>query len=133
MDLTYRIIEEGDYTEILSKWWIDWGFLPIPEDFLSETGIIIYDGDIPVCAGFAYSTNSYVALVNWIISNKEYRVKPNRKKALDLLVEKLTYICEDAGFKYIFVNNNNPQLISRFKNHGYMVGTDNSTELIKKI
>ena len=77
-------------------------------------------------------TNSSVALVNWIISNKKYRKKPQRNIALDELIINLTYLCEKGGYKYIFVNNNNNSLIKRFENHGFVVGVTNSTELIKR-
>lgn len=131
MNLTVRRINDTDYEEILVKWWSDWGFEVIPKDFLSDYGLIVYDNDVPVCAGFIYVTNSSVALVNWIISNKEYRKKPERNIALDMLIEKLTYLCKEGGFKYVFVNNNNKLLIERFVNHGYKIGVSDSTELIK--
>jgi len=69
--------------------------------------------------------------VNWIISNKDYRKKPNRTKSLDELIRNLTYLCKKGGYEYVFVNNNNAQLISRFKKQGYKEGVTNSTELIK--
>lgn len=133
MNLTSRKILDADYDEILVGWWNDWGFTPPPIDFLSDYGLIIYDEEVPVCAGFIYITNSSVALVNWVISNKEYREKPNRSKAIDELIGNLTYLCKKGGYKYVFVNNNNSQLISRFENHGYKIGVTNSTELIKKL
>jgi hypothetical protein len=133
MKFNIRILNDTDYEEILIGWWKDWGFVPVERDFLSDLGLIVYDGDIPVCAGFVYATNSSVSLVNWIISNKDYRKKPNRSEALDFLIYKLTEVCKQSGFKYIFVNNNNSNLISRFQKQGYSVGVKNSTELILKI
>jgi hypothetical protein len=48
----------------------------------------VYDGDIPVCAGFIYVTNSRVAWVDWIISNKEY-IEDKRREAITMLIETL--------------------------------------------
>ena len=63
-------LEEGDYEKILVNWWNDWGWEPPKKDFLPEDGkggMIIYDGDIPVCAGFIYVTNSKVAWVQALV------------------------------------------------------------------
>ena len=57
-------LQEGDYEKILVNWWNDWGWEPPQKDFLPEDGkggMIVYDGDTPVCAGFIYVTNSKVA------------------------------------------------------------------------
>jgi hypothetical protein len=126
-------IEESDYENILTKWWSDWGFEAPPQDFLSDYGLIVYDGDTPVCAGYIYLTNSSSAIINWVVSNKDYRKKPHRDNALDELIINLTYLCEKGGYKYIFIQNNNNSLISRFKKHGFITGVTNSTELIKNI
>ena len=90
-------LQEGDYEKILVNWWNDWGWEPPQKDFLPEDGkggMIVYDGDTPVCAGFIYVTNSKVAWVDWIISNKEYRKKPQRSNAIGLLIETLTGTCK---------------------------------------
>lgn len=132
MSFTVSKINPEDYDNILVKWWSDWGFQAPPQDFLSDYGLIVYDEDTPVCAGFLYLTNSSVAIINWVISNKEYRKKPDRNDALDELLINLTYLCEKSGYKYIFVQNNNSSLIKRFVKHGFVVGVTNSTELIKR-
>ena len=63
---------------------------------------MVLDDEVPVCAGFMYITNSKVAWVDWIISNKEYTKKPQRKDAIKLLVSALTDICKTAGSKYVY-------------------------------
>eukprot|EP01050_Picozoa_sp_SAG11_P037920 SAG11_NODE_15206_length_585_cov_1.479424_2_plen_83_part_01 len=76
-------LQHEDYDNILKGWWKDWGWEAPSRDFLPQDGqggIMVWDGDTPVCAGFLYNTNSKVAWVDWIISNKEY--KESRKEAL---------------------------------------------------
>ena len=95
MELYVRELNENDYDEILVGWWKQWGWEPPQRDFLpndGKGGIIVYDEDVPVCAGFMYITNSKAAWVDWIISNKEYTKKPQRKDAIKLLVSTLTDI-----------------------------------------
>ena len=88
MKLNSRPLKESDYEQILVGWWKDWKWEPPLKDFLPDdgkSGIIIYDNNTPVCAGFIYMTNSKVAWVDWIISNKQYTNKEGRKSALSLL------------------------------------------------
>lgn len=135
MIFNLRPIIESDYEDILLGWWRSWGFSAPPKDFLPDNGtggIMVLDGDIPVCAGFLYTTNSKVVWVDWIVSNKEYRKKPHRKDGLNLLIQTLTNTAKDKKYKYVYANNNNTYLIDAFLSNGYLKGSK-STELIKKI
>jgi hypothetical protein len=135
MIFNLRPIIESDYEDILLGWWKSWGFSAPPKDFLPDNGtggIMVLDGDIPVCAGFLYTTNSKVVWVDWIVSNKEYRKKPHRKNGLNLLIQTLTNTAKDEKYKYVYANNNNTYLIDAFLSNGYLKGSK-STELIKNI
>jgi len=131
-----RRLNADDYDNILSKWWIDHGWeTPPAKDFLPDNGaggMIVFDDDIPVCAGFIYTTNSATGWIEWIISNKDYRKKPQRLEAIQMLIKILTIECYRIGIKYMYANNNNKYLVEHFKNQGFTVGCQNSTELIKR-
>ena len=75
MNLKVRTLKDSDYDNILVKWWKDWRWTPPSKEFLPENGkggYIVYDNDIPVCAGFMYLTNSKAVWCDWIISNFKY-------------------------------------------------------------
>jgi hypothetical protein len=132
MELTIRQLNENDYQDILVDWWKDWGWTAPEKDFLPDNGMggyIVYDGEIPVCAGFIYVTNSRVAWVDWIISNKEYREK--RKQAIGLLVESLTNISKMSGSKYAYALIKNNSLIKTYEDLGYVKGDSYTSEMIK--
>jgi len=135
MELTIRQLNENDYQDILIGWWKDWGWDSFPaKDFLPENGtggIILYDGDIPVCAGFIYNTNSKISWIDWIVSNKKYRKKPNRKKAINLLIEELTIICKNSGSKFVYSLMKSNNLVNHFLNNGYIKGSSYTEEIIK--
>lgn len=134
MNLTIRKLNSTDYDEILVKWWSDWGWEAPQKDFLpqdGEGGVIVYDEDIPVCAGFIYITNSRVSWVDWIISNKEYRKKPNRSIAIQLLIENLTETCKLSGSKYIYALIKHNGLIESYEKLGYIQGDSYTKEMIK--
>ena len=86
MSFNIRPLNENDYDSILVGWWEDWKWTPPGKDFLPDNGmggIMVLDEEIPVCAGFMYTTNSKVAWIDWIVSSKEYRKKPHRKVDID--------------------------------------------------
>jgi len=134
MSFNIRALDENDYDSILLGWWKDWGWEAPTKDFLPDNGkggIIVYDGEVPVCAGFMYTTNSKVAWVDWIISNKEYRKKPHRKEAIKLLVETLTNIGRNIGHKYSYALIKSPNLIETYESIGYVKGDGYTGEMIK--
>ena len=131
-----RPLNSEDYDNTLVKWWKEWGWTPPTKDFLPDNGkggMIVFDGDIPVCAGFIYLTNSKVAWVDWIISNKEYRKKPHRSDAVGLLIETLTNLCKTSGAKYSYALIKNESLIKTYETLGYAKADSYTQEMIKKL
>lgn len=136
MDLHVRELNETDYDNILVGWWNQWGWKPPQRDFLPSNGkggIIVYDGDTPICAGYMYLTNSKVSWVDWIISNKEYTKKPQRKYAIKLLVSALTDICRLSGSKYVYALIKHNNLIKTYEELGYIKGDSYTSEMIKSL
>ena len=134
MTLKIRQLNEKDYEDILVGWWKDWGWEPPQRDFLPDEGkggIIIYDGDVPICAGYMYLTNSKVGWVDWIISNKNYTNKELRKDAISMLVSRLTDICGLIGCKYVYALIKNQSLINTYESLGYVKGDSYTGEMIK--
>lgn len=134
MALYIRELNETDYDDILVGWWEQWGWTAPQRDFLPDNGkggIIVYDDNTPVCAGFMYLTNSKVSWVDWIISNKEYTKKPDRQDAIKLLVSALTEISKKSGGKYAYALIKNNSLINTYESLGYIKGDNYTSEMIK--
>ena len=134
MKLEIKPLNESDYEEILVEWWKQWNWEPPAKDFLPDDGkggFIVYDGEIPICAGFIYITNSKVAWVDWIISNKEYRIKDKRRESIKLLIESLTNISRISGSKYAYALIKNNSLIKTYEDLGYIKGDSYTSEMIK--
>lgn len=134
MALYIRELNETDYDNILVDWWKEWEWVAPQRDFLPDNGkggIIVYDDETPVCAGFMYLTNSKVSWVDWIISNKNYTKKPDRHDAIKLLVSALTEICKKSGSKYIYALIKNNSLTSTYEELGYTKGDSYTSEMIK--
>jgi len=132
--LNIRVLTYEDYDDTLKGWWEDWAWTPPNRAFLPDDGkcgFMVLDEDIPVCAGFIYFTNSGVTWVDWIISNKRYKKKPNRQEAIKLLVDTLTNFSKEQGFKYCYALIKNQSLIETYKSLGYVKGDEYVGEMIK--
>jgi len=133
-DLIIRELKPTDYDDILVGWWKDWGWEPPQRDFLPSDGVggvMVLDGDTPICAGFMYLTNSKVAWVDWIISSKTYNIKPKRQDAIKLLISSLTDFCRMSGSKYTYALIKNQSLIKTYEELGYVKGDSYTNEMIK--
>ena len=136
MEFNIRKLEPSDYNIYLVKWWKDWGWTPPIKDFLPEEGtggILISDDKVPICAGFLYLTNSKVAWVDWIISNKKYTDRKNRKEALFMLIETLTHLAHNSKAKFCYALINHEPLKKIYKELGYTEGDKYNTEMIKAL
>lgn len=132
--LNIRPLTYEDYDDTLKDWWADWGWTAPTRDFLPDDGtggLMVLDGDEPICAGYMYATNSKVAWVDWIISNKEYRKKPQRVEAISLLIATLTEISKNTGFKYCYALLKHKGLIETYEQLGYIKGDADASEMIK--
>ncbi len=133
MNLNIRPLLDEDYETILVEWWKQWGWKPPQKDFLPESGLMVLDGDEPVCAGFIYTTNSGVAWVDWIVSSKTYRKKPTRSQAIEWLIFNLEQLAKNTGHKYVYALIKHKGLISVYEKLGFTKGDSYNTELIKTI
>lgn len=136
MELKVRRLLKTDYEEYLSKWWVDWNWTAPLRDFLPDEGtggLMVLANDMPVCAGFIYTTNSSVAWVDWIISSRTFKEKPHRQKALSLLIESLTATVKHSGHGYSYALIKNKSLIKTYEEAGYTLTATYNTEMIKKL
>lgn len=135
MKLEVRKLEETDW-ETLVKWWDSWPkWVNPPKSFLPDNGtggLMVYKENTPIVAGFLYFTNSDGVLLEWIVSNPEYR-EQDRKKALEILISTAEETCKLAGKKHMFSIGRNKHLIETHKKLGWTVDTDPSYELIKNV
>lgn len=129
-----RYLSENDYETILTEWWKGWRWTPPSREMLPQNGtggvIVSIDGE-DICAGFIYFTNSSMAWLEYIVSNPSYKERGNRKIALKKLINVLSSLANDNGFKYIYTSLKNKHLIDRYSECGFISGDSNCQEMIK--
>ena len=131
MEFNIRRLKESDY-ETLVKWWEGWKWPALPKTFLPDTGFIVEKNKIGIVACYVYMTNSKAALLEWVISNPEYR-ESDRKDAIELLIQAVERVLKDQGIKYIFSIGRNENLINTHKKLGWNVDEKPSHELLKNL
>lgn len=118
--MTIRPLTDSDYSNILTEWWESWGWTPPPQDYLPNTGFILYDNDVPVCAAYLYMTNSKVAWIEWLVSNKNYRKKPGRREGILFLLSYMIEIAKQSGYSYITAIAENQHAINIYETLGFI-------------
>ena len=136
MELNIRKLVENDWDTLVS-WGMEWKYWKVapPKDFLPDNGtggfMVEKDGQ-PIVSGFLYFTNSQGVLLEWIVSNPEYK-DDDRKEAVELLITTAEEFVRQSGKSYIFSIGRNASLIETHKKLGYSVDPKPSHEIIKKI
>lgn len=115
---------------MLTEWWLAHKWTPIPTYMLPPTGTVVYDGVTPVCAGFVYRTDSAIAWMEFIVSNPA-STKDQRAAALDLLISDLAEKAYATGSTTIFTSSNQPSLIEKNKQQGFVVTDSNVTHMFR--
>jgi hypothetical protein len=134
MELTVRALQESDW-DTLQEWWSKWNWPTVTKEMLPLNGcggLIVYKEDIPIVAGFLYLTNSNIAWMEWIISNKDYK-ENDRKEAIKTLILELENIALSVGKDIIFSVSKSKSLINIHKELEYTVDESPSYEISKKL
>tara|TARA_R110000824_G_scaffold41286_1_gene122976 strand:+ start:10948 stop:11361 length:414 start_codon:yes stop_codon:yes gene_type:complete len=132
--LTARLLKEEDY-DFIVKWWKWWRWKVIPKHLLPDNGLsgfIVEKNGIRIVSGFILMTNSKVALLEWIVSNPDYKEK-DRKEAIELLILTVEEYCKRLGFTHVFSIGRNKHLIQTHERLGWSIDKKPSYEIIKKI
>lgn len=133
MEFNIRLLNESDYDDVLVNWWKDWRWQAPPREILPNNGtggFMISKGDVDICAGFVYFTNSGISFCEFIVSNFKYKNK-DRHDAIELLINTISESCKEAGYKAVWTCLVNKSLIDKYKNCGFNETQKNCTEMIK--
>ena len=134
-ELIFRPLKEEDYGVICS-WWKWWRWPVLPKTALphgGKGGFMVEKNGKPIVSTFLYLTNSSIALLEWIVSNPNYK-ESDRKDAIELLINESEKFCKTmGGIDAIFSMGRNKHLIETHKKLGWHVDKTPSYEIIKKI
>lgn len=130
-----RQLREDDW-ETLQNWWSAWpDWQSPPKEFLPDNGtggIMVEKDNKPIIAGFMYLTNSKGVLLEYIVSDPEYR-EDDRDSAIELLLNTAEQFVKNIGCKFMFTVTQHDKLIKAHEKLGWKKDPKPSHELIKVI
>lgn len=129
-----RDLEESDW-DTLVGWWKWWRWAIMPKDFLPENGtggVMVVKNGVCVVAGFLYTTNAKVMILDFIVSNPDYKDK-DRKTAVEILIKEAEIKAKNLKCKYMFSISKSTHLINAHKELGWVVDSKPSYEIIKNL
>ena len=112
--LQVRNLKKDDY-DYIAKWWKWWRWKVIPRKMLPEnglSGLMVEKDGVRIVSGFIYMTNSTGAMLEFIVSNPDYKEK-DRKQAIELLISTAEEFCKGLGCDYMFSIGRNKHLIDQ--------------------
>lgn len=134
-NMDIRIVKYEDY-DMLKEWWSFWRF-PAPSPLLLPqyeeglfNGLLISEEGRDLASGFLYETNSGIAWIEFIVTNPK-TTSEERNKAILKLLEQLSNSAKELGFLTIFSSVKNENLINKYIENGFSIGTKGTNELIK--
>ena len=131
MEFNLRYVTKEDYSDILCKWWPDWGWDAPPLDMLPKIGFMISNQrEEDICAGFLYKTDSKVCWLEYVVSDKNYK-REDRSRAITLLINHLSDKAKEEEFKYIYTSLKSKPLIKKYESCGFIKGDDACLEMVK--
>ena len=113
------------YEEICG-WWKAHDWTPVSLDALPSTGFVIPG----ICAGFLYSTDSSMCILEWVIANPKTN-KETRSEGLDLVIDELLKKAHSGGYKTVFTSVSHPKLLERYSDFGFKKTESTMTNMIK--
>lgn len=120
---TLRYYDRDRDYPMLESWWRGHNMEPLAPAVLPKVGIVVVNGDAPLCVGFLYQTDSAICHVEWFLRNpvapKELMVG-----AIEALIESLCLTARELGFRVAYMAVKNESLIRKAKACGFVVHED---------
>lgn len=115
---------------LLSKWWKQWGYDPIPKDILPKNGFVIEQNGRAIVAAFYYMTDSRMAFYDLMISDKEVKSEL-KSEAIDFLIKTILQDMKKKGFRFLMCHSFNKRVIERHRQMDFTVDTKPMTLMFK--
>ena len=132
--LNFRALVKSDYDTIV-KWWKHWKFPVLPRQMLpdnGEGGFMVEKNGRPIVSAFLYLSNAPVGMLEWTVSDPDYR-EEDRKEAIELLITCAEAYCKGNGKSYMFTIGRSKSLIEIHRKLGWSIDDKPSHEITKKL
>ena len=114
---------------MISEWWEEWGWKPVPPSFL-PAGFIVEDDEGPLYVAFVYMTGTGICWLEWLLTSKKIDVS-RKRGAKEFLIGKLESMLRATGVEAIFTTSNDAGLVNGLKKCGFEISDTNMVQMIK--
>lgn len=125
--MNIELVNEQNY-EMLVEWWKGYSWSAIPFKMLPKIGFIVNN----TVAGFIYSTDSKICMIEWIIGNPKSS-KEERKIALDGLLAVLCSTAKELGYTHCFTYTKNLSLINTLEQNEFKKTDEQMVHFIRSL
>ena len=108
-----------DQYEAVATWWERHNWHAVPQEFLSKTGLMMYDGDTPRAVIWLYRTDSPLMMAEWLVTNPDNTPRESYA-AVKALLENVKLIADSAG-AYLMTFIQDPSLVKNFQKQGFII------------
>lgn len=128
-ELVFEETDAAEYYDIMKSWW-HLRDKPAPDiHFLPPTSVMLWFGDLPLCAAFLFKTDANIAIINHVVSNPSIPgiKKWVRSAAIDAMLKLLMERAKEDGFELLTASSNVHRLNVRYENLGFEKSDENET------
>lgn len=119
-----------EHYEQICSWWRAHNWPVLPVEALPAIGRVVSHNGVNVCAGFLYRTDSAICLLEWIVSNPDFKDKPTRSDAIDFLIQNLLGAAQKLRPSIVFSYAKNDRLLKRYQDLGFQVSDKDMTHVV---
>lgn len=123
----------SDFYETAVSWWVAHKWAPVPESALPTIGLVSFADGEPVAVAWLYQTDSTFSILEWMVSNPDYKNKEMRGKAIDSLIFALVNAAKNLGFTHIYTSTKAGKYMKRLQDQGFNLTESNMNNLISVV
>ena len=106
--------------ELVANWWDAHGWHSVPQEFLSKTGLMVFDDEgVPRAALWLYRTDSPVMMAEWLVVNPDNKPRESYAAVKELLTN--AKLIADASGSYLMTFLQDESLIKIFQKQGFHI------------
>jgi hypothetical protein len=127
-----ELYNEDKHYDTLAVWWKAHGWEPVAASFLPKRGVVVYNNDTPITAGFLFQTDSPMWLMEWVVGNPNVD-KDLRAEGLDVLISSIITYSKLLGSEMIYTMTSHKRLQDRYISNGFIETDKNMNSYLRRL
>lgn len=130
MSITVRPFNAETDQALVNAWRRTWRWPEVPEEWLSDDGLLLFHDGTPAAAGWLYSWGGKLGWFEFVVTNPSVRHQ-SRTQSLEGLRDALESLARRRGLKVTLALSSSPRIKGVLERGGYMRDRNNLTSMVK--